>query len=74
MTSHHHTTTPENRHTVTPKADRGKKKHGFVIYQDQLRALKGMKMRQWQKTGIEPEIGEFVREAIDDFLEKNSAV
>ena len=84
--SERHTSTPVNFHTVTPSHQdtsvksphhtlspirkRAKKKHGFLIYRDQLRALKEIQLAVWRRDEIEPDIGQLVREALDEFVEK----
>jgi hypothetical protein len=84
--SERHTITPVNFHPVTPSHQdtsvkspqhtpssirkRAKKKHGFLIYRDQLRALKEIQLAVWRRDEIEPDIGQLVREALDEFVEK----
>ena len=70
VTSHSHTLTPVHRHTHKTNPERPKKKHGFVIFADQIEALKRLKLEVWRSTGEEPEIATFVREALDAFLAK----
>jgi hypothetical protein len=64
--SHQSDITPSHRHTITP--DRAKKKHGFVVYRDQVESLEKLVLEVWQTTGAKPEVGDFVRQALDTFL------
>lgn len=61
---------PVQRRTSAPRSEgRQKKKQGFQVYVDQAVSLAELQFQQFQKTGIKPDIGEFVRQALDDFIQ-----
>jgi hypothetical protein len=73
---HRYTGTPAHRNAGTPKAVpnpslKGKKvKHTFVVYAEQVRELNNLVALVWQQTGTKPELGEWVRDALDSLIQK----
>lgn len=82
--SHQHTVTPVNHntgamvsrypglpsHRHTGTTDRPKKKHGFVVFRDQVASLEQIMIALWQRTGEKPEVSEIVREGLDYIIGK----
>lgn len=68
VTSHQDTGIPEHRHTEA--SERERKKHGFVVYRDQVASLEKLVLALWQRTGEKPEVGEIVREGLEYIIEK----
>lgn len=63
-----HTGLPSHRHTSV--IAREKKKHGFVVFKDQVTSLEQIVIALWQRAGEKPEVGEIVREGLDYIIGK----
>jgi hypothetical protein len=58
-----------HRRTSAPKsATRLKVKQGFQVYKDQVITLSELQFETYKHTGKKPQIGEFIRAALDDFI------